>query len=284
MQLLDEGSESGPVNVSIVVPCLNGGRFVGAALDSIAAQTARNAEVIVVDGGSTDGSVELIRGWAESHPSARWVSEPDRGQADAINKGLALARGEVVAWLNADDLLEPGAVARAAAAFAADPALDLVWGFCLVVDPDGMPLYVQNPFVRADFAQLRRHRNFVPQPGCFFRRALVERFGPLDLSYHFMFDYEFFLRLAGNVTARFIPEVLARFRLHPGSKTSRRHRDFLREERRAFRAHGGRVLSPFTLDLWRYRLLGGPLDRIKAPLRRLIWRAMGLPAGSRIRP
>jgi glycosyltransferase involved in cell wall biosynthesis len=268
----------------VVVPTLNGARYLPAALASLAAQERQPTESIVVDGGSTDGSVEVIRAWAEAKPGwARWVSEPDRGQADAINKGFAMAAGDIVGWLNADDILEPATLATVAEAFERDPELDFVWGFCLVIDGDGRPLYVQNPFVR-DFAALRSHRNFVPQPGSFFRRALVERVGPLDISYEYMFDYEFLLRFAGRVKALFVPSVLARFRLHAGSKTGRAHRAFLREERRAFVAHGGRWLSPFYLDLLRYRLLGAPADRLKAPLRRLVWASMGLPRGSRIRP
>jgi glycosyltransferase involved in cell wall biosynthesis len=270
-------------SVAVVVPVLNGASYLPACLASIDGQTHPPDEVLIIDGGSTDGSVELVEEWARSR-SAPWISEPDRGQADAINKGLALARGEIVTWLNADDQLEPGTVARVVREFAADPELELVWGFCLVVDSAGRPSYVHNPFVREDLAELRRHRNFVPQPGCFYRRALIERFGPLDISYHYMFDYELFLRLAGNVNARFIPEVLARFRIHPNSKTSRKQREFLAEEMRAFRAHGGRLMSPFTLDMWRYRLVGRPFDRMKAPARRVLRKVMGLPAGSRIRP
>ena len=274
-----------PPRFSVIVPTLNGRRFLAEALESIGAQDHLGVETIIVDGGSTDGSVELIRAWAEARPGrARWISEPDRGQADAINKGFAMATGDVVGWLNADDLLEPDAVATTMQAFGEDPELGFVWGFCLVIDHEGHPLYVQNPFVREDFAILRRHRNFVPQPGSFFRRSLLARFGPLDASYHYMFDYEFFLRLAGSVKARFIPSVLARFRLHAESKTGRAHREFLHEERRAFLAHGGSLRSPFFLDLWRYRYLDAPLDRLKVPLRRLLWSVMGLPRDSRIRP
>jgi glycosyltransferase involved in cell wall biosynthesis len=269
--------------VTVIVPNLNGAEFLPHALASLAAQECPALEVIAVDGGSTDGSIEILRDWSGRHP-IRWVSERDTGQAAAINRGLAMARGEVVSWLNGDDLLLPRTARIAAERFAADPSLDFLWGFCLVIDADGRSRYIQNPFVRTDLADLRRHRNFVPQPGSFFRKSVVERFGRLDESYRFMFDYEFFLRLAGSAKALFVPEVLACFRLHPSSKTGRSHREFLKEEWRAFRAHGGSILSPFTLDLLRFRLVSRPLDRIKGPLRRALWAAMRLPGGSRIRP
>lgn len=283
MKELDTVDAAPLPQVTVVVPNLNGAAFLAHALGSLAAQECPAIEVIVIDGGSTDGSVEILRDWSQRHP-IRWVSEPDSGQASAINRGLTMARGEVVSWLNGDDILLPRTARIAAERFAADPSLDFLWGFCLVIDADGHSLYVQNPFVRTDLADLRRHRNFVPQPGSFFRKSVVERFGRLDESYRFMFDYEFFLRLAGATKALFVPEVLACFRLHPSSKTGRSHREFLSEEWRAFRAHGGSVLSPFTLDLLRFHLVSRPLDRIKGPLRRALWAVMRLPGGSRIRP
>jgi glycosyltransferase involved in cell wall biosynthesis len=269
--------------LSVVVPNLNGAQFLPETLRSISAQGSARIETIIVDGGSTDGSVELIVSWAAEH-NARWISEPDRGQADAINKGLRMATGEVITWLNADDLWQPGAVVRVLQEFCSEPELELLWGFCLVIDAGGGPRYVQNAFVRSDLTDLRRHRNFVPQPASFFRRSLLERFGFLDESYDYMFDYELFLRFSGHVTARFLPEVLASFRIHNASKTSRAYRSFLCEEWRAFRAHQGRLLSPFTLDMLRSGLLAPLLDIVKAPARWLLWRAWGLPAGARLRP
>jgi glycosyltransferase involved in cell wall biosynthesis len=267
--------------ISIVVPCLNGARYLPQALGSLERQP--NADVIVVDGGSTDGTVDIIREWENRLP-LRWISERDNGQADAINKGIAMAAGDVVGWLNADDMLEADAIARVAHEFSRDPGLEFVWGFCLVIAANGSPLYIQNPFVREDFDLLRRHRNFVPQPGSFFRRSLCDRFGPLDASYEYMFDYEFFLRLAGYVKARFIPSVLARFRLHGDSKTAVSHKGFLKEETRAFRASGGSLVSPFMLDMMRYRFVSSPVQWLKRPFRAMLWKILGLPRGSRIRP
>jgi glycosyltransferase involved in cell wall biosynthesis len=270
---------SGPI--SIVVPCLNGARYLPQALGSLEGQPI--ADVTVVDGGSTDGTAAILREWENRLP-LRWISERDHGQADAINKGIAMATGDVVGWLNADDMLEEDAIARVTHEFSRDPGLEFAWGFCLVIAADGSPLYIQNPFVREDLGLLRRHRNFVPQPGSFFRRSLCDRFGPLDVAYEYMFDYEFFLRLAGHVKARFIPSVLARFRLHGDSKTALSHKGFLKEEARAFRANGGPLVSPFTLDMMRYRFVSSPVQWLKRPFRTVLWKLLGLPQGSRIRP
>jgi glycosyltransferase involved in cell wall biosynthesis len=267
---------------TVVVPNLNNAPFLRSTLDSIAAQSVPELEVVIVDGGSTDGSVEIIRSWAETN-GARWISEPDGGQAQAINKGFRMASGEIVTWLNSDDLFPPGAVARAIEEFEHDPELDFTWGFCLLIDADGQPIRIGNFHVRRDLAELRGSRNFVTQPGTWFRRSVFDRFGYLDESYQFVFDYEFFLRLAGNVKARFVPEVMSNFRIHPSSKTGSQHGKFLPEEWRAFRSHGGRINSPFVLDTLRNRFVMPAVSRMTRPLRHLLWRALGLKPGTKVR-
>jgi glycosyltransferase involved in cell wall biosynthesis len=268
--------------VSVVVPNFNGARYLPCTFASLISQTYVDTEVVVVDGASTDGSVQLIESWAERLP-LRWISEPDSGQAEAINKGFRMATGEVMGWINSDDLLTPRSVELAAERFARDPDLDMVWGFCLVVDENERPLTIQNPYVREDLAQLRRHRNFVSQPGSWYSRRAVERFGPLREDLHYLFDYDFFLKMADVGRAEFIPEVMAWFRLHGGSKSGSQENRFLREEPRVYRENGGRWLSPFWVDYLRYRCWSRPVDRVKEPLRRIARRILGLPPGARIR-
>jgi len=270
------------IKASVVVPNLNYAQFLQANLDSLAAQNRPDLEVIIVDGGSTDGSLELIESWARDH-QARWISEPDEGQAQAINKGFRLARGEILTWLNSDDMLAPNAVARAIEAFDQDQSLGFLWGFCLFIDSDGQPLRIGNPDVRSDFSELRGSRCFVTQPGSWFRRSVLDQFGLIDESYHYAFDYEIFLRLSGKVKAYFLPEVVSQFRLHSSSKSVSHRRDFLPEQWRAFRAHGGRIASPFVLDVVRNQFVMPTLSRLTRPLRALLWRAFGLKPGTRVR-
>jgi glycosyltransferase involved in cell wall biosynthesis len=277
----DSGS-SAPVP-SVVVPNLDNAEFLALTLQCLEAQQVADLDVMIVDGGSTDGSVEIIEAWARDH-GARWISERDEGQAQAINKGFRMARGDIVSWLNSDDTLPAGSVSRAVEEFARDPDLDFLWGFCLYVDQLGQPLRIGNPYVRWDLAELRGRRNFVAQPGSWFRRSLFDRFGYLDESYDFAFDYEIFLRIAGSAKARFIPEIMSHFRLHPTSKTVSRSHLSVPEQWRAHRAHGGRLLSPFALDVLRNQLVVATISRLMRPVRNVVWRAIGLKPGSRIRP
>lgn len=278
-----EVSDKPAVTASVVVPNLNGAAYLPETLASLEAQGDPELEVIVVDGGSTDGSLEIARDWLAARRNGLLIAEPDTGQANAINKGFRRATGEIVGWLNSDDLLTTGSLERASTAFAADPGVDFVWGFCLCIAPPGAPRYIINPFVRRDFSALRSHMNFVPQPGTWMRRSVLDRFGYLDESYHYSFDYEYFLRICTGVTAEFIPEVLAEFRLHPGSKTSRAQREFFREDWRAYRAHHGPILAPFTINYVRRRWLEPAADVVKWPFRRLVWRLTGAQPGERIR-
>ena len=214
--------------VSIITPSYNQAPYLEATLQSLLRQDYAEMEALVIDGGSTDGSPEIIRKYADR--LAYWVSEPDQGQADAINKGFARTQGEIVAWLNSDDLYLPGAVQAAVQALQADPELVLVYGDALSIDAYGKPFNLQR-FPQYTLADLLGFR-IICQPAVFFRRSALEQAGHLDLSYHFLLDHHFWLRLAALGPIRHVPQILAAARHHPAAKNVAQAARFGAEARR----------------------------------------------------
>jgi glycosyltransferase involved in cell wall biosynthesis len=212
--------------ISVVTPSFNQVQYVEETVRSVLLQGYPNLEYIVLDGGSTDGSLEIIRRYEPW--LAALVSEPDRGQTDAINKGWRRATGEILAWINTDDVYCPDALARAGEAFGALPGAGMVYGSALVVDEAGRPLrtWEAHPF---DFRRMLVEGSIVPQSSAFFAAAAIQAVGDLDEQWDAIMDYEFCLRVGLRFPARCIPEVLTRFRDHPGSKTRRRFDVMARE-------------------------------------------------------
>ena len=202
--------------VSIVTPSYNQAEYLEETIQSVLSQDYPHLEYLIVDGGSTDGSLEVIQKYASR--LAWWVSEPDRGQTDAINKGFQHARGQVLAWLNSDDTYLPGAVSQAVEALEADPRLGLVYGDANLVDEGGGVLG-RFPARQVDLRSLRRGSVHIPQQAAFFRGDLWRQVGPLDPSFYFAMDYDLWVRLARVSELRYIPRTWANFRLHGGGKT-----------------------------------------------------------------
>lgn len=202
--------------VTIVTPSFNQAPYLEAAMLSVLEQDYPNLEYFVIDGGSTDGSLELI----QRHASrlAGWVSEPDKGQTDAINKGFARANGEILAWLNSDDLYQPGAVAEAAAFLAANPQVGLVYGDAEYIDEKGQAIG-RFSARQTDLRRLRQGYVHIPQQSAFFRADLWKQVGPLDESFYFAMDYDLWVRLAKVSQVVYLPRLWAGFRLHRGGKT-----------------------------------------------------------------
>ena len=199
-------AESPALTVSVITPSLDQGRFLGRTLASVAAQEPPALEHHVIDGGSTDQTLDVLR--AAARPGLSWVSERDRGQAHAVNKGIARTRGDVIAWINSDDVYFPGAFAAAAGFLQAHPQVDVVYGLALHIDADDRPV---SPYPTEAFDPARLHDFcLLCQPATFFRRRCVERYGLLDERLHYCMDYEYWLRLARS-GARFahLPVVLA---------------------------------------------------------------------------
>lgn len=205
--------------ITIVTPCYNQARFVEETLRSVLLQGYPNLEYIVVDGGSTDGSTEIIRRY-ERYLSY-WVSERDNGQAHAINKGFAMATGEILGWLNSDDILLPGALHSVARAFRSQH-VDFVFGQRRFIDE-------QSRFVGEFVIPVRNPLNYMlygmgalNQECCFWRRSILDVVGGLDESLHYALDYDFFLRVcaAARYRWRYVPEFLGCFRVYDGQKTA----------------------------------------------------------------
>lgn len=203
-------------------------------MESVRKQTYPAVEQIVIDGGSTDGTVERLE-----RSSVRWVSESDSGQAEAINKGFALARGSILGWLNADDILVPQAVEWISHALGSDPKAG--WAMGDVVIADGELHRRERPAI-AGGPSAWSTRNLAAQPGSFHPRDALERVDYLDESFHFMMDLDLWLRLVdAGFGWVYVPRVLAIFELHEASKTGAvSHARFLEEEARA-RARSGRT-------------------------------------------
>jgi glycosyltransferase involved in cell wall biosynthesis len=202
--------------VSIVTPSFNQARYFEATIRSALEQDYPNIEYIVVDGGSTDGSVEIIKKYADR--LAWWVSEKDQGQTDAINKGFARARGDILAWINSDDTYEPGAVSAAVKYLQDHPDVGMVYGDAHFIDEGGR---VIGKFAarQTDYLRLRRGYVHIPQQAAFFRADLWREVGPLDPSFYFAMDYDLWVRLAARAPIQYTPQMWANFRLHSSGKT-----------------------------------------------------------------
>lgn len=201
--------------VSIVTPSFNSGQFLEQAIQSVISQDYPHLEHIIVDGGSTDSTLSILQRYAT--PVA-WVSEPDAGQADAINKGFRRARGDIIGWLNADDTYQPGAIASAVTYLQAQPEVDLVYGSYNFIDADGR-LLRHHPVPEFSLKRLLYGDTIIPQTSMFFRRRLIDAVGGVKPDLHYVMDWEFVFRLARQFTVKRAPETWANFRITSGTKS-----------------------------------------------------------------
>jgi glycosyltransferase involved in cell wall biosynthesis len=228
--------------ISIVIPSYNQGQFIGATIDSILAQDLFGIEILVMDGDSKDETVEVLRRYGDQ---IQWVSEKDRGQSHAINKGFARARSDILGFINSDDTYQPGTCAAVLEAFRQHPEADFVYGDFNYIDAEGCVL-ASCQTINFDYDILRYDYNFVCQPASFWRRSVIERIGPVAEDLYYLMDYEFYLRAAAaGMRFYHLRRILANLRLHKECKTVRG--SF--EARRKYMSVRSAILAPYSFQI-----------------------------------
>lgn len=251
-------------SMSIVTPSYNQGAFVRYTIDSVLQSGYVHVEHLVMDGGSTDDTCAVLQSYDD--PRLKWVSEPDSGQSDAINKGMRQATGDILAYLNSDDLVLPGALPFVADYFDRHPDVSVIYGQCLTIDAAGSDLnhLRGNPF---DLKRLLTGRTMISQPAAFWRREVMERIGLFDETLHYTMDFDYWTRMViAGYTPVYIPRPLAAFRLHGESKTTQHVIPFVQDRLRTLdKTYSATGLPPEFLRLkgsaYAYALAGG-VDRL----------------------
>lgn len=228
-----------PPKITIITPSFNQGKFIEQTINSVLGQEYPNLEYIVIDGGSTDNTVSILKKYGKK---IKWVSEKDKGQSDAINKGLKMATGDIVAWLNSDDYYLPGTLKRVAGYFASHPQAMWLSGDYQVIDEKGKDIH---GFVVSYKRFLRRFSsfgmlsfaNYIIQPSTFWRKEAMEEVGLINEGYRYCMDYDFWLRLMKKYPLHNIPDPLSAFRIHGESKGGSQYKKQFKEELDVTRAN-----------------------------------------------
>ncbi len=209
--------------ISIITPSYNQGQFIERTIRSVLDQNYPNLEYLVIDGGSQDGTAGILKKYEER---LRWVSEKDKGQADAINKGIGRATGDIIAYLNSDDVYEPGALNKVAEHFRTHPETLWLTGKCRIIDEKDReirrPITAYKNFLLRHYSySLLLVTNPASQPATFWRRSAVDEFGLFDENEHLVMDYDYWLRIGKKYPLAVLDGYLAGFRVYASSKTSR---------------------------------------------------------------
>ncbi len=207
---------------SVIIPSYNSAKFIGRAIDSILVQDYPDFECIVMDGGSTDGTLDILKGYGDR---ITWKTGRDRGQSDAINKGFEISTGDIIAELDADDTYEKGCFQKVASYLEKNPGNQWVYGRCRVINDDGREMWKPVTWLKTVLQKRYSYNklllvDFIPQPAVFWRRGLIQEMGFFDINEHLVMDYEHLLRIGKKYRPGFIDDYLASWRIHTCSKSS----------------------------------------------------------------
>lgn len=245
--------------VSIVTPSYNQAKYLERTILSVLNQDYENIEYIVMDGGSNDGSVEILEKYADR--LSYWESKKDKGQTDAINQGFSRANGQILAWLNSDDTYQPGAISEMVSFMQDHSQVGMVYGDCNFINAQDEVIGTFNA-KQTDYQRLLRGYVHIPQQAAFWRAELWKQVGPLDDSIYFAMDYDLWLRLAKITQIKYTPRLWANFRLHGDAKTIMEDDRCWPDMVRIHYRNGGKWWQPIV---WKYyvRKIAGPYIRAK---------------------
>jgi glycosyltransferase involved in cell wall biosynthesis len=212
----------GSLKISIITPSYNQAPFIERTIRSVLDQGYANLEYIVMDGGSTDGTIDILKRYGGQ---LTWISEQDKGQADAINKGITRSTGDIIAYLNSDDTYEPDALIKVASHFSRNPKTMWLTGRCRIIDEQDREIRrlvtaYKNFLLRHYSYSLLLATNPVSQPATFWRRSVISEFGLFDETEHLVMDYDYWLRIGKTYPPAVLDGYLAAFRVYAATKTS----------------------------------------------------------------
>ena len=240
--------------VSIITPSFNQAQFLEATIQSVLEQDYPRIEYIIVDGGSTDGSVDVIKKYEDK--LVWWVSEKDKGQTDAINKGFAHAKGQILAWINSDDTYNPRAVGQAVKYLFENPEVAMVYADCNFINEAGQVIGKFNS-AQTDYHRLREGYVHIPQQTMFFRAKYWQELGPLDPSFFFAMDYDLWTRIASKAPIKYLAgQTWANFRIHNLGKTSTHDDRCWPEMLRVHYRDGGSFFSLIVAKYYLRKIIG----------------------------
>jgi glycosyltransferase involved in cell wall biosynthesis len=252
------------MKISIITPSYNQADYIERTIQSILSQDYPDFEYIVMDGGSNDGTVEILKKYSDR---IIWKSEKDKGQTDAINKGLRIATGEICAYINSDDTYEPGAFAKVAEYFGDNPDKKWVYGKCRIIDENDQEIrkfitWYKNKMLQKYSYKKLLVENFISQPATFWKRELHDELGLFDEKEYHVMDYEYWLRIGKKYPAGVINDYVANFRFYSDSKSGKQTKERFRDELRVAGDYSQNAKTSFFLHklnyfkiTWAYKLM-----------------------------